>query len=332
MSVQYRLMRPDDEHAVLTLWSTVFNVPFDQEYARLASDPHRFDTTHIAVGEDGTVLSTAHYRLYQRRDETGLPRRVAECDPIATAPSSQRAGHATKLIQFVLAAIEQEGCDWSILETSDMGRPLYTRLGWHAFPIRYRRGTLSATRSRIPSRYTVSSYPVPTTPADWEPLHDLYTRYNRLRPLTVVRDTAYWHSFAAIRLQLRIAQEQMIILAAYASQASADMLGYCFAHFFDFGFLVTELGADPQDRDTIAALLLAVGEEAERRGIRYGEVDLPYEPIVDAAVADLFGTTLHLSAANTRIMARAVNPALGAHELAAIFAAPGAWYSVIDHF
>ena len=83
---------------------------------------------------------------------------------------------------------------------------------------------------------------------------------------------------------------------------------------------------------TFVAVAAAVGDEAGRRGLVYGEVELPHEAPVDAVIADLFGASLHLSDANTRIMIRPINAGFRAEQLQATFQAPNAFYSGIDHF
>jgi GNAT superfamily N-acetyltransferase len=332
MPVTYRRMHQAEEPTVLALWSAVFNVPYIQEEQRFTSDPHRYQTTFVAVAADGTILSTAHYRVYERRDAAGTPRRVGELDPIATRPDAQRKGHATRLITCAIDAMQQDGCDWSILETSEAGRPLYVRLGWHAFPMRYRRGALADQRPVCPPSYHTRRYDLPLGAQDWAQFASLYTVYNATRPLTVVRNLAYWQQFTTVRLMQHITHEQLQIFGAWSDDNAAQLSGYILAHFFDFAFLVTEIGVLPDDPFAITALFAAVGEEATLRGLRYGEVDLPYESLLDARIADLFGASLHLSDANTRIMARPINPGFGAEQLAAVFQAPNAFYSGIDHF
>jgi GNAT superfamily N-acetyltransferase len=332
MPVSYRLMEPAEESAVLSLWSAVFDVPYVQEQQRLLSDPHHYHTTFVAVASDGIILSTAHYRVYERRDVDGTPRRVGELDPIATRPDAQRQGHATRLITMALDAMHQDACDWSILEASEAGRPLYQRLGWQAFPMRYRRGALSDQRPRCPPPYQTRRYEPPIGSQDWAQFARLYTVSNLTRPLTVVRDTTYWQLFTAVRLIQRIASEQLQIIGAWSADTSAQLCGYILVHFFDFAFLVREIAVLPGDTSALAALLAAVGDEADRRGLRYGEVDLPHEAPLDTLIGDLFGASLHLSDTNTRIMARPINPGFSAEQLEAIFQAPGAFYSGIDHF
>jgi GNAT superfamily N-acetyltransferase len=332
MSVAYRLMNPAEEHAVLSLWSAVFHVPYVQEEQRFISDPLRYQTTFVAVASDGTILSTAHYRVYERRDADGTPRRVGELDPIATRPDAQRQGHATRLITCALDAMQQDGCDWSILETSEAGRPLYQRLGWHTFPIRYRRGALANQRPVCPTAYSTRRYEPSLGAQDWAQFARLYTAYNATRPLSVVRSQPYWQRFTAVRLMQRMTHEQLQIIGVWSAATPDQPCGYILVHFFDFAFLVTEIGVLPDDISALTALLAAVGDEASRRGLRYGEVDLPHEAPLDAVIADLFGASLHLSDANTRIMARPINPGFRAEQLEALFHAPNAFYSGIDHF
>jgi GNAT superfamily N-acetyltransferase len=332
MPVAYRLMNPAEEPAVLSLWSTLFNVPYMQEEQRFTSDPHRYQTTFVAVAADGSILSTAHYRVYERRDADGTARRVGELDPIATRSDAQRQGHATRLITHALAAMQQQACDWSILETSDEGRSLYERLGWQAFPMRYRRGALASQRPVCPTSHQTRRYELPIGAQDWAQFARLYTVYNLNRPLTVVRNPGYWQSFTAVRLIQRIMNEHLQVIGAWSTDTPTQLCGYILVHFFDFAFLVKEMGVLPGETSAIAALLAAVGDEASRRDLVYGEVELPHEAPLDALIADLFGASLHLSDANTRIMARPIKPGFHAEQLEAIFQAPGAFYSGIDHF
>ncbi|SRR6266545_1023957 len=332
MPVSYRLMYPTEEPAVLSLWSSVFHVPYIQEQQRFTSDPDRYQTTFVAVASDGAILSTAHYRVYERRDADGTPRRVGELDPVATRSDAQQEGHATQLITCALNAMQQDACEWSILETSEAGRPLYQRLGWRAFPMRYRRGTLANQRSVCPTSYHTRLYELPIVAQDWVQFARLYSAYNLTRPLTVVRNATYWQMFTAVRLMQRITNEQLQIIGVWSADTPAQLCGYILVHFFDFAFLVREIGVLPDDRSALKALVAAVGEEASRRGVVYGEVELPHEAPLDGLIADLFGASLHLSDANTRIMARPINACFSVEQLEALFQAPNAFYSGMDHF
>ncbi|MDQ3856511.1 MAG: GNAT family N-acetyltransferase [Chloroflexota bacterium] len=110
MAIEYRLMRPEEERAVLALWC---RSPTDMPYraARFASDPDALAHTYVAVAPDGTVLSTLHYQVTFRRDATGTPRPVGELDSIGTRPDARRQGHGTRLLLLALEMLRSAGCD-----------------------------------------------------------------------------------------------------------------------------------------------------------------------------------------------------------------------------
>jgi GNAT superfamily N-acetyltransferase len=325
-------MRPEEEAAVVGLWSRVFDVPFAQEQWRFASDPNRFTTTCVAVDADDTLLAAAHFCIELRRDEAGVPQRVGQLDPVATYPSAQRQGHASRLIDLAVREMQRTGCAWSLLLTSEDGRALYERLGWHSLPIRYRRGAIATQRPAAPETTHVRRCDPRDDPATWEQLAAVYAAGTAARPFTIVRDTSYWRHYLAPRVVQRVEAERLELLVATDSTLGSAPSGYAFAQFFDVGLLISELAIDPRSPQSALALLMAAGDEARRRGIAYGEVDAPHDPPVDVAVAALFGPTLHLSEPNTRLMARPISTAWSHERLAALLDAPGAAYWSIDHF
>jgi hypothetical protein len=111
--------------AVVRFWSQVFDTSEAYQVARLAGDPAACAHIYVAVFPDGTIASTIHYLVSRRCDATGLPRLVGEVDSVATRADAWRQGHAERLLVLVLAALEREGCDWSLLASTDMGRSLH---------------------------------------------------------------------------------------------------------------------------------------------------------------------------------------------------------------
>ena len=101
---------------------------------------------------------------------------------------------------------------------------------------------------------------------------------------------------------------------------------------FDFAFLIIELGVDSWHRNAIVSLVNAVGDEAGKRGLGYGEADVPHSEEINRAISRLFGETLHLSDENTQIMARPISKAFTQARLECTFSKPGAFYAVLDHF
>ncbi len=135
MTVEYRLMRAEEESVVLGLWG-------DPTYqaARFATDPAAHAHTYVAVAPDGTILSTLHYLVTWRRDATGTPRRVGEIDSVVTLAEARRQGHATRLLLLALHALHSAGCDWSLLLATDEGGRCYERHGYRCYGEPWRRG------------------------------------------------------------------------------------------------------------------------------------------------------------------------------------------------
>ncbi|MBA3946799.1 MAG: GNAT family N-acetyltransferase [Herpetosiphonaceae bacterium] len=333
MSTTYRLMQSNEEVAVLTLWSEVFNVPYHYEQARFRSDPLAHTRTYVAVAEDGTVLSTLHYLVSLRRDVDGTPRRVGEVDPVATRAEARRQGHAGRLIELALDALRHDGCAWSLLLASGEGRPLYERYGWRSFPERWRQGTILGSPPPGTHAYTICPYDPRVEPDGWERLGVVAHAYNATRPLTVARDADYWQRYAAIRVSHWITAEGLVILVAHQSSSDHALRGYAMANFYDVGFVVRELAMLPDDSAVVPELLTRVVQEAvQRNSPLAGLVNLSYEPQIGQALAALFGETLHTRAETGQLLARTIHPDFTDVQLNAIFADPRALYSSIDHF
>ena len=123
------------------------------------------------------------------------------------------------------------------------------------------------------------------------------------------------------------------IFAATQPGDGQVLRGYVMAGFYQVGFVVRELAVLPEDTVAVPPLLAAVVAEAARRGIPLrARVSLPQDPSIDEALADLFGPTLHSGEDHGHLMARTVSPDFDDWQLDAIFTAPGASYSYIDHF
>lgn len=326
--VEYRLMRAEDERDVLSLWG-------DPAYqaARLATDPAARAHTHVAVAPDGAVLSALHYLVTVRRDATGAPRRVGEVDSVVTRAEARRQGHATRLLLWALDALQAAGCAWSLLVATDEGRPLYERHGWRCYPEPWRRGTVTGGLPQGERRYAVRPFDPRREPAGWDQIAAVDAAFNRGRPLTVVRDPAYWRGYAAWRVGNWIATEGLVIVGAFCGEADPRLCGFAFAEFYPSAFQVRDLGVLPEEPGAALAVLNAVAAEARRRGIPLaGRMYLPQEPAIDGALDRLFGPTLHGGQDQGHLMARAIAVDFTERHLDALFGAPGAHFSAIDIF
>ena len=51
-----------------------------------------------------------------------------------TAPVFRRQGVASRLLEFLLAELKEQGCGHIMLHATDMGRPLYEKFGFEVSP------------------------------------------------------------------------------------------------------------------------------------------------------------------------------------------------------
>jgi hypothetical protein len=236
--------------------------------------------------------------------------------------------------------MRREGCAWSVLFARPDARALYTRLGWQPAPSRYRAGLLAGMGLPSQDEYLVRSYDPRAAAEGWQPLEAAYASYNARRPLTLIRDPHYWRGYAAWMCNDWIAQHRAVVLVA--ARACGAICGYALAHFYDHAyaqqyygsppwFYVSEIGARDSESGAIPALLAAVAQEARQRGMGYGQLALPSEPQVDAALAALFGETLEEHSQPGMMMLRALAPgAAEAFEAARL--ASGAIFWELDRY
>jgi GNAT superfamily N-acetyltransferase len=306
-----------------------------------ADDPQRFAHTHIAVDPDGNLLAAAAYWLRDIRDSNGQPRRTGHIWGVATRPDARGQGHAGRLLQQALAAMQQEGCYWSLLCAREQARTLYTRLGWQNIPTSYRSGVISTVRAAA-SPYQITFYD-PRAQADgWEQLATVYAGYNATRPLTMLRDTRYWRGYAAWMYIDWITHHRASVFKATRSPGDHDLAGYILAHFYDqeyaqrtFGsppwFYVSEIGVAERNNDLLPALLSTVAQEAIQRGMAYGQLALPHDPQIGAALEHLFGQSPEEQTVTGSLMLRGLTPD-AEQELATAVAAPGAIFWELDRY
>ncbi len=333
MAVEYRTLRPDEEDAALDLWTEVLAESREERrsiFYDFADDPRRFARTFVAVAPDGTLLAVASYWLRHVRDANGLPRRVGHVWGVATRADARRQSHAGRLLEQVIAAMRQEGCAWSVLYTQEPARLLYERYGWRTFPTPYRDAVPSNDRPPMPTTYTVLRYDPTHDPDGWTALAAMYADYNATRPMTVVRDNAYWRSYITRRL-VDWTPPPIVFVAAQTAEARAQY-GYVVMHCYEQLFFVSEMGVRPGGEAAIQGLLGAVVDEAVRCGsAQRGQICLPHEPHIDTALETMFGQTVQEGNDYT-LMARTIEPGFSENQLTAMFDAPGAIAWIIDQF
>jgi hypothetical protein len=97
-----------------------------------------------------------------------------------------------------------------------------------------------------------------------------------MRPLTVVRNGTYWHTYIAMRYADWATYAGAEMLVALPTPKSRDLSGYAIAHFSPMGVLLSELCVQPDAPEAVAALLNAITAELRRRDLPLqGRVHLP---------------------------------------------------------
>ena len=234
MTVEYRHLRPDEEDALLDMVAAAMGDDRAERQRVLrdfADDPQRFARTHVAVTRGGTVLSAASYWVRYVRGADGSPLRVGHVFGVATRPDARGHGYAGRLLEETIAAMRQEGCAWSVLFTREQARSLYARHGWRDRPLRYQSGAPGNDALARSGPYTVRHYDPRHEPAGWERLAAVYAAYNAVRPLTVVRDLAYWRGYAAWMFTDWLTHDHAVFFVATRTPNDHDLCGYVLVHY-----------------------------------------------------------------------------------------------------
>ncbi len=326
MPVEYRLLCGDEVDAAADLW-VIYHPGIDsaQHHAwrrEFRTIPHLLTHTRVAVAPDGALLSIIHYWALEVHDASGMPRRVGRVSHVFTREDSRRQGHATRLLELTLAAMRDEGCQWSILSTSEEGRSLYARYDWRPLPYRQVRCIVSGHPSPPVGRYTVRPYDPRREPDGWSPIEHIHRAYNAGRPFTTVRDDIYWRNVAA-RVDWRLSSPTLRsnVLVAACNGDDDVPCAYALALFSEErSFLLAELGALPGEEEALHALLAFVVEQPGGRTVG-GRLYLPREPALDAALATLCSQVTNEE--NDDCMMRVIAPNIDQSLLIALPAAPG---------
>ena len=333
MTATYRRLNPEELPALIDLRATALGTsPAEVELVLndFGQEPDPSQRTLVAVGEDGALLATVGYWLRERRGLDGTPQRVGHLYGVATRSDVRRHGHASRLLEHAVAAMQAEGCHWSVLFAREEARSLYVRACWHAFTAPWQYGTLAAARPAMPDGYHASLFDPRHEHEGWEQLAALYVAFNRARPLSVVRSLAYWQSYSAWMFNDLLTHHRGVVVGVRRGE-EAQLCGYALVHYYDEApsesnenwFIVSELGAEPDDPQALPAMLCAAMDEAVRRGIAKGATELPDEPAL-LALLELHWLSVVRSQRDGGLMARPLVEGASEEGLTALFAAPGA--------
>jgi GNAT superfamily N-acetyltransferase len=262
----------------------------------------------------GRILAAVSYCLRHIRDASGTPQRVGGVSLVATHPEARGQGHASRLLLRAVDLMRGEGCRWSQLSTYIS--PFYERLGWRVMATRFRQGMLTPETLAPNTAYTIHALGPDELAARLGEIAAVYDAYNAGRPLTTVREPAYWRAYTLPRL---LAPAATLLAASHGPDA--PLCGYALAHFQEETFAITEIGALPGEA-TATALIFAVAAEAARRGIDKGRVYIPFEPEIDMALRTIYRVAEQ--GEHRVFMVRPLASDIDVDQIAAIPRAPGA--------
>lgn len=336
MSVQYRLMRLEDEDRAIRLWTQALETGEDEArdtFRDFQDSPQRFGQAHVAVADDGQILATVCYWLRDVRGPAGAPMRIGHLFHVATAPGARGQGHATRLLADSIQALRDAGCQWAILGARQEAVGLYARAGWQPTTRLYSRGAYSAELWPGRQRYSVQPYDPRADPRGWAPIAAAYDRANARQMGSLIRTPAYWSGYAAWMFGLYLDSYGATLLTAVDGAAGAPICGYALVNFSPAGFAVSEIAADPQDQEVLASLLHGIIVEAQAQGAPLqGQLTIAHGPEIRAALGQLFGGSLH-SVDDVALygyapfMARPIS-----HAAVSPFAAPGGLFWPLDAY
>ncbi len=336
MSIQYRLLRPAEEDAAVNLWMRVLET--DEHEARQTfrdfhDAPQRFNQAHTAATRDGQLLAIVCYWLRAVRDGAGGAIRIGHLFHVATEPAARGQGYATRLLGVTVDALRAAGCQWAILSARQEAVALYTRAGWTPASRTYWRGTYATERWNEALRYVVAQYDPRRAPHGWEHIAAAYAHANAQQAGSLIRSADYWSGYAAWMFGRYLDAYQAVLFTIKERPDSAAIRGYALVHFYDVGFVVSEVASDPDDADVLRDLLNGILAEAKQRGIPLqGQLTIAAGAATHTILQQFFGATLH-AVDDTAVHGYPpfmVQPIGDTRE--APFAAPGALFWPLDAY
>lgn len=144
MAVQYRISGPEDlELLVRERLRFIKAEPADPGYEALRDNCRRFFETGLREGtcaavlaeEDGRLVGTtvafSYYSVPSARNQAG---RNAYITSVFVEPDCRRRGIASGMVQRIVAWANACGCVNIMLTATEMGAPLYRKLGFKQTP------------------------------------------------------------------------------------------------------------------------------------------------------------------------------------------------------
>lgn len=312
MAVEYRLMLKYELEGLLDVWTEVYPETERERWRQeFLSIPGSSSQTYVAV-EDGRILSTALVWFREMNDAAGSARRIGNVSHVATRPEARRHGHATRLLDMAVEAMQQEGCEFSTLFTSEEARPLYEKLSWRTCPFSCWQGRLAKIDLPVSGEYTVRVADSEAEPDLWGTLAAIYAEFNEDRPLAIRRDVSTWNQLTRYKIRDWVQAGASMWLASSVNAPQA-ICGYLLAHRGDEGFLVAEAGLREEHKAALADLLSPVFQSYQVGQAVGGRLYLPNEPHILALLESCFDPLMQVE--SEEMMVRAISREENADDL-----------------
>ncbi len=280
MTVEYRALKESERTECLDLWYTVW--PSDNRgyferyfYGDIEWLPYY---TQVAV-ENDRLVSAVH--ICKRTVPCGdLLLTMGGIANVATLPDYRGKGYNTGCLKNAIGVMEADAMDFSLLFTGI--HDYYGRLGYSKISRRSYHGAIKQAFS--PPEHDVIVRPVEA--GDLPAIREIYTEYNRSRPITVQRSDAYWRDW------LKITPEKIPDHFYAALGNDSRVLGYARCGTFksavpygpeEAGVRLTEFGVSDTQKNaqaTTHALMEYVAKRFLETGSKNIRLDIAPEPDV----------------------------------------------------
>jgi predicted N-acetyltransferase YhbS len=270
LETEYRAARADDIAGIHRLWSESLWSSAGNIHTDWTADPDPLRRAFVAADRSG-VLAVVCVVPRQLRAVAGAPHPVGGIAAVATRSDARRQGHARRLLELAITAMDEAGYAWSLLFT---GTPaVYASLGWRPFRLPVRDGPL-APSAGPPRRYRIR----PGRLADCRPdLARIYDQYNAQRPLTAVRTDRHWRGPVGRRIE-----DTDLFVAEFRGEICA----YGSVGWREDVVELRELGVAPDHPQAGTDLFDAIAAEANARGSTQVRAHVPYDVALAGLVRD----------------------------------------------
>lgn len=283
MSVEFRALRPQEREACLNLWCTVWPDESPDAFRRYLYGDVEWLPYYTQVAVEGErIVGTAH-----------ICKRIVACGAfqltvggvacVTTLPEYRNHGYSIECLRHAITVMEADAMDFSLLFPRNHN--LCAPLDYAALPLPVMEVALAPETAPRSTGLSVRQAAANDLPR----IHEIYTQYNRQRPLAVQRNAAYWRDW------LQIYPGQVPDTLRVATDAEGKVLGYIRAETLpgnaaETRARITECGWMPDlspevEQQVVITLLESVIAQLPPVSQRLLRLEVALEPALQIALA-----------------------------------------------